>query len=384
MANRLPMVGWYDPGQLARTAVEVLVSTMFGRHADHRVLEALGRQDFTPHDYTKHADGRPRRSIWVDYVGDVGDGWSSTYAVAYALAQPTLPLTAGGQTIQAPRGDILVFGGDQVYPTASNAEYRRRLLAPYETALRRTPEPHPDAFAIPGNHDWYDSLVSFTRQFCSRRWLGGWQTRQTCSYFALKLPRGWWLLGTDVQLGSDVDAAQVEFFRRVEGQMMPEDRVILCHGEPHWITSAAYEKWDPEASERNLVYLEEKVLGPTINEKQIFTEPTVQARLQSGELDAASAYKIQPGPFNLPYLTLPREINLSGQSVHADHPEVSLSVGGKTYNPEPLIYYAAVLKDAPNSKGAVAFTEWLKGDEAQAIFRKYNYDPPGDASVLHA
>jgi molybdate/tungstate transport system substrate-binding protein len=130
--------------------------------------------------------------------------------------------------------------------------------------------------------------------------------------------------------------------------------------------------------------LVEKVLGPTINEKQIFTEPTVQARLQSGELDAASAYKIQPGPFHLPYLTLPKEISLSGENVHAEHPDVSLSVGGKTYNPEPLIYYAAVLKDAPNSKGAVAFTEWLKGDEAQAIFRKYNYDPPSDASLLHA
>ena len=130
--------------------------------------------------------------------------------------------------------------------------------------------------------------------------------------------------------------------------------------------------------------LVEKVLGPTINEKQIFTEPTVQARLQSGELDAASAYKIQPGPFNLPYITLPKEINLSGQSVRADHPDVSLSVGGKTYNPEPLIYYAAVLKDAPNPKGATAFTEWLKGDDAQAIFRKYNYDPPGNVSALHA
>ena len=33
--------------------------------------------------------------------------------------------------------------------------------------------------------------------------------------------------------------------------------------------------------------LVEKVLGPTINEKQIFTEPTVQARLQSGELETA-------------------------------------------------------------------------------------------------
>ncbi len=130
--------------------------------------------------------------------------------------------------------------------------------------------------------------------------------------------------------------------------------------------------------------LVEKVLGPAINEKQIFQEQTVQARLQSGELDAASAYKIQPGPFNLPYITLPREVNLSGQNVHADHPDVTLSVGGKTYNPEPLIYYAVILKDAPNPKGAAAFAEWLKGDEGQAIFRRFYYDPPGDASALHA
>ena len=129
--------------------------------------------------------------------------------------------------------------------------------------------------------------------------------------------------------------------------------------------------------------LVEKVLGPAINEKQIFTEPTVMARLQSGELDASSAYKIQPGPLNLPYVPLPKEVNLSGQNVHADHPEVNLSVGGKSYTPEPLIYFAGILKDAPNSKGAAAFMQWLKGDEGQAIFRKYNYDPPGDASALH-
>lgn len=138
------------------------------------------------------------------------------------------------------------------------------------------------------------------------------------------------------------------------------------------------------AKEYKQAGLMEKVLGPAINEKQIFTEPTVMARLQSGELDASSAYKIQPGPLNLPYITLPKEINLSGQSMHADHPDVSLSVGGKTYSPEPLIYYAAVLKDAPNPKGAAAFVDWLKGDESQAIFRRYSYDPPGDASPLHA
>jgi molybdate/tungstate transport system substrate-binding protein len=130
--------------------------------------------------------------------------------------------------------------------------------------------------------------------------------------------------------------------------------------------------------------LVEKILGPTVNEKQIFTEPTVMARLQSGELDASSAYKIQPGPLNLPYVSLPAEINLSGQNVRTEHPDVTLAIGGKSYAPEPLIYYAAVLKDARNAKGAAAFVEWLEGEEAQAIFRKYNYDPPGDASPLRA
>ena len=128
--------------------------------------------------------------------------------------------------------------------------------------------------------------------------------------------------------------------------------------------------------------LMEKILGPTVNEKQIFTEPTVQARLQSGELDAASAYKIQPGPFNLPYITLPGEINLSGQNMQTEHPDITLNVGGKTYRPEPLIYYAAVLKDPPNRKGAEAFVAWLKSDKAQSILRSYNYDPPGTASPL--
>jgi molybdate/tungstate transport system substrate-binding protein len=134
----------------------------------------------------------------------------------------------------------------------------------------------------------------------------------------------------------------------------------------------------------NQTDLVEKVLGNTFNEKQIFSEPSVQARLQSGELDAASAYKVQPGPLNVPYVTLPAEINLSGENLRAQHPDVTLSLRGKTFFPEPLIYYASRLRDAPNRRGAAAFLEWLKGEEAQAIFRRFSYDPPGQASTLHA
>ncbi len=130
--------------------------------------------------------------------------------------------------------------------------------------------------------------------------------------------------------------------------------------------------------------LVEKTLGPTINDKQIFSETTVLARLQSGELDASSAYKIQPGPFHLPYVSLPKQINLSSQNVRSENPNLSLIVGGKTYHPEPPIYYAAALNDALHPKGAADFVEWLKGGEAQSIFRRCCYDSPEGASTLRA
>ena len=126
-----------------------------------------------------------------------------------------------------------------------------------------------------------------------------------------------------------------------------------------------------------------KVLGATINPAQIFSEPTVQARLQSGELDAASAYKIQPGPFNLPYLRLPDEINLGNGTLRDRYATASLDLGGKTFHPEPLVYYAAVLNDAARKDKAQAFVAWLAAG-AQPIFRQAFYDPPAGATPLGA
>jgi hypothetical protein len=281
--KRLPMVGWYDPKQLAQTAVEVAVSTIFGRHSDHRLVEAMASKDdqeFYDYTYYYKDDGhevcepdtaRPRNSIWIDYVADVGDGWNSTYALAYYLAgeKRSFKYTDGRteyDTTETQRGDILIFGGDEVYPTASRESYQERLVAPYETALRSTGAPSPHVFAIPGNHDWYDSLVAFTRLFTARPWFAGWRTRQKRSYFALKLPHNWWLLGTDFQLGSDIDAPQVEYFERLSKHMEEEKKktgkrtsIVLCHAEPHWIRAAQYEGVDPNYSESNLRVLEKKL-----------------------------------------------------------------------------------------------------------------------------
>ena len=272
------MVGWYQPIQLIRTDIEVLISTIFGRHSDHRLVEALSDNTFQVYDYTCEYDQdgedhcapdpqRPRRELWFDYVGDVGDGWHSTYAIASLLAQDMLRLTADAQgrvyDVTTPRGSLLIFGGDEVYPTASQEAYEQRLVGPYATALPQTdPATAPHVFAIPGNHDWYDSLASFIRLFTARRWFGGWRTRQTRSYFALRLPHRWWLLGTDVQLGSDIDRPQVQYFERVAREIKcldPGANIIICHAEPHWVYWQMYKGMDPAYSESNLALLEKRL-----------------------------------------------------------------------------------------------------------------------------
>jgi hypothetical protein len=262
-----PMVGWYDPRQLSRTAVDVAVSTIFGRHADYRVTEALvspdtdqdvfGDEPGEPADHDGIFDYSRDEQMWIDYIADTGDGWDSTYSVAYYASRPGLELDGLSESL--PRGRVLIFGGDEVYPTASRQVYRERLIEPFTAALVQTDGYGPDVFAVPGNHDWYDSLVSFTRLFCSRRWFAGWKTRQSRSYFAVKLPHHWWLVGTDVQLDSDIDIPQVRYFKHVASKMDDGDRIILCTAEPHWIYAKIYHKFDNEINENNLAFLEQKI-----------------------------------------------------------------------------------------------------------------------------
>ena len=254
------MVGWYQPGQLVRTGIATLISTIFGRSADRRLVEALTADPIEYFDYSVGDAGKVRREIWIDYVADAGDGFDSTYAIASAVAHTTLDVEdPAGAVHSTQRGRVLVFGGDLTYPVASREQYERRLVTPYERALPHSCAPHPDVYAIPGNHDWYDSLVSFTRRFCSLRWFAGWRTRQRVSYFALQLPHDWWLLGTDVQLDSDIDAEQVAYFKAIAAKMTERSRIILCNAEPHWIYQKKYPRADRELMDSNLRFLEDSV-----------------------------------------------------------------------------------------------------------------------------
>ncbi len=242
---RRPAVRWLSPGLLLRSGVEVLVSGTFGKFADKREIQR------EPQDGLDHS---AEQELWVDYLSDTGDGWDGTYTMAWTLAQEELDFD--GEKL--PRGRVLLLGGDQVYPTADPVQYEDRFIGPFASALPKSGRgDRPELYALPGNHDWYDGLVSFLRVFCSRNGaIGEWVTRQRRSYFALKLPHGWWVWAVDIQLDTYLDDGQLDYFAAQD--VRPGDKIILMTAKPAWV-KAVPGHVEP-ASWRYLSYFEERVV----------------------------------------------------------------------------------------------------------------------------
>src|SRR5262245_8444302 len=281
-------VAWLNPLQLLRTGYHVWLVTAGTGLIDRReMLAALNRStaptDFSPESVLipgTHVDAvlaHPAqyedRGLWLDFVADMGDSWEATYAVASLLVDRHLrqkfpPSARRHLPERFGPADVVALGGDLVYPMASRDAYRRRFRAPFAAALPQTKgHPIPGMFAIPGNHDWYDGLTSFCREFCQGGFLGGWPLFQRRSYFAVKLTKGWWLWGIDIALDTRIDAPQQDYFVSIlDGSppgaspaeaFEPGDRVILCTAKPAWVEISRYS----DEAYRNLVYFVEEVVG---------------------------------------------------------------------------------------------------------------------------
>jgi hypothetical protein len=263
---RQPEVRWLDPSILAKAGVEVAVSGTFGKFADKREIQTqpqgplldgapLAPGESDPFDYSTS------RELWIDYLSDTGDGWAATQTMAWVLAQPSLTVdTPSGAPapIELPRGRILLLGGDQVYPSATPEAYEDRFKGPFAAALPTSQTPA-DMYATPGNHDWYDGLVSFLRLFCATSWIGGWRTRQRRSYFALKLPNDWWIWAIDIQLDTYIDDVQLQYFS--EQNIGRGDKIILLTAKPSWI--AAVDGRVEPPTWKFLNYFEERLVRDT-------------------------------------------------------------------------------------------------------------------------
>ncbi|KAL6778167.1 hypothetical protein ACKKBG_A17180 [Auxenochlorella protothecoides x Auxenochlorella symbiontica] len=310
----LPMFPWYSgtSADLLKTLFDLMVSVkVFLGRFDMRTMQVATASEWVAPDPTpQDGDGftfehlAEGRELWFDFCADTGDGGDPTYAVARALAAPSIQVAlpaeaaAAGAAAHAgpsfapskrtrtlPRGRVLLHGGDLAYPNPTEETYRTRLFSLYEAALPPPPHVHkghlvvnkpdvgrglwtppprclptcprrgagpvcrlchkatalrryegPSSFAIPGNHDWIDGLETFSRHILHRGWLGGWLLPQEKSYWALRLPAGWWVFGIDLALVDDIDTCQYKYFARVaETRMAPTDQAILIMHCPRWL-----------------------------------------------------------------------------------------------------------------------------------------------------
>lgn len=258
--NERHAVCWYHPAVLLLAARDVLSSLNQFRNRDGRESLPL---PLTVIDRSQGpTDGT---DFWFDFLADTGDGGSATYAVARTVLADQV---VGNDGQLLPRGELMVLGGDLAYPSASSLDYRYRFTELFEAALpdeasyneAGTALVRSQPFtlvALPQNHDWMDSASTFGRYFLrgkkSRALLAA-EIPQQQSYFCVRLPQGWWLLGLDFAMQGDIDRDQFEQFKNLasaqglhtehDGQsvrhrILPEDRVILLYPEPIWTTPVA-------------------------------------------------------------------------------------------------------------------------------------------------
>ena len=124
-----------------------------------------------------------------------------------------------------------------------------------------------------------------------------------------------------------------------------------------------------------------KLLGPAINPAQIFTEPSLLARLEAGQIDVASGYLSAVHSQGLPFIPLPPQINLGDATMAATwYDRARMAVPGPhgdvTATPQPLMFYAMTLTDAPDAAAAQRFLRFLTGPKGKALFARFGYSPP--------
>lgn len=214
--EHLPPVRWLLGRQLMGGLKGILLYATFGKKLDPRdwmrasVFPARERQTALLkwrelYEEQALAQGRPpttapdaatfwceQKEFWFDYLADAGDGTRAMYSVAYlcmsnlwvqALAENELPSVDDARkveygkhdayTMELPRGQFLFVGGDTAYHVADYMTLATRIQKPFEWAYQdlhrngriRADEPPRPLFGIPGNHDYYDQLDGFRRQF---------------------------------------------------------------------------------------------------------------------------------------------------------------------------------------------------------------------------
>lgn len=106
--------------------------------------------------------------------------------------------------------------------------------------------------------------------------------------------------------------------------------------------------------------LEQQVIGSVENTAQVYPEETLLARLSTGQIDAVVAYKHEALEWGVPYIALPKQINLGDSSEAKLYSTVSVQTApGKTTKGAPIIFTVTIPNNAKNKNAAESFVRYI-------------------------
>jgi molybdate/tungstate transport system substrate-binding protein len=102
-----------------------------------------------------------------------------------------------------------------------------------------------------------------------------------------------------------------------------------------------------------------KIVGSPLNSSsstEIYAESALDASLEAGEVDAASAYYTQAIELHLHYIKLPPQISLGDAADATQYAKASINAGGKVHTGAPLVLDITIIGKA--TPAAIAFVKY--------------------------
>ena len=123
--------------------------------------------------------------------------------------------------------------------------------------------------------------------------------------------------------------------------------------------------------------IKNRTFGEDRNPKQIFPEETLKTVLETGALDAVIAYKHEAISRDLPYITLPKEIDLGDPEYFEmyKHANYTLQADQKTIYGEPVEFAVTIPKTVRNIDGAISFVNFVISKNGSQLLESQGLNP---------
>lgn len=117
-----------------------------------------------------------------------------------------------------------------------------------------------------------------------------------------------------------------------------------------------------------------KILGSLSNSKEVYSETDILSRLQSGQMDASSAYLPEAVEKHLPYIKLPNTLNMGSPADAKLYASQKLKLSdGSTVTGAPIEIYVTTIKGTPDQSAGVSFAKFTLSKQGLNIYRKMGY-----------